>query len=239
MQKMRTTLIAMIMLVSGCYDSEQQQPAKVEIRGAMRSIMQKGDLTSKARLDSLSGKPALYALGAVTNLKGEIQIFDGQPLISSVVDSQLALSQSFKHGAALLAYAEVAKWQKIDLPAELSSRDDLETFLQSEITRQPGLQQPMPFLLRGQLPMLKWHVINWVEGDSVHTHEKHRTSGLHGELREQSVEVFGFYSSEHHGILSHHTTDIHAHFKTTDANLAGHVDDLEIGPGTELFLPAR
>ncbi|MCA9741903.1 hypothetical protein KC734_10205, partial [candidate division KSB1 bacterium] len=108
MQKMRTTLIAMIMLVSGCYDSEQQQPAKVEIRGAMRSIMQKGDLTSKARLDSLSGKPALYALGAVTNLKGEIQIFAGQPLISSVVDSQLALSQSFKHGAALLAYAEVA-----------------------------------------------------------------------------------------------------------------------------------
>ncbi|MBT8254329.1 MAG: hypothetical protein KJN68_10175, partial [Bacteroidia bacterium] len=58
---------------------------EVKYSGALKTIMS-GNIQPVLSLDSLSNYKNLYALGAVENLKGEIQIFDGKPSNSFVVD---------------------------------------------------------------------------------------------------------------------------------------------------------
>jgi len=55
-------------------------------------------------LKQLVGLPHVYALGAFENLKGEIQIFDGQPLITSVENGEAAIDDSYEKKATLLAW---------------------------------------------------------------------------------------------------------------------------------------
>ena len=49
--------------------------------------------------------------------------------------------------------------------------------------------------------------------------------------------MVGFYSDAHHGIFTHHSTNMHIHMKTGDHKVAGHVDDLTLGPKMILKLP--
>lgn len=84
---------------------------------------------------------------------------------------------------------------------------------------------------------MKWHVIDWKEGDAEHTHEKHRNSGLNGTLIRESVEILGFYSGRHHGLFTHHTTNMHLHMKNSEGTIVGHVDGLTLKQGMELKLP--
>jgi len=92
-------------------------------------------------------------------------------------------------------------------------------------------------LIEGTANSFDWHVIDWKVGDKEHSHEKHKTSGLHGTINDRQVELLGFYSNAHHTIFTHHTTNMHIHVRTTDNKLAGHVDDLTLGKRMILKLP--
>ena len=100
------------------------------------------------------------------------------------------------------------------------------------------MEEPFPFLIEGTPESFDWHVINWPEGDTEHSHEKHIKSGLNGSIESTPVEMLGFYSNAHHAIFTHHTTNMHIHVKTTDNSLAGHVDGLTLGTGMILKIPA-
>lgn len=70
-------------------------PIKVKYAGALKNMIHKGDSSAKANLLDLRQVPNLYALGALENLKGEIQIFDGQPFNTMVDNNQLVTDSSF------------------------------------------------------------------------------------------------------------------------------------------------
>ena len=58
---------------------------KVEYNGALKNMMHKGDVSAKADLKDFETSEHFYALGALENLKGEIQIFDSKPFNTMVV----------------------------------------------------------------------------------------------------------------------------------------------------------
>ena len=78
-------------------------------------------------------------------------------------------------------------------------------------------------------------LIDWPEGDTEHSHEKHIHSGLYGTLENQTVEMLGFYSNKHHAIFTHHTTNMHVHVKSDKAT--GHADSFTLGENMILKLP--
>lgn len=80
-------------------------------------------------------------------------------------------------------------------------------------------------------------MIDWPEGDTIHTHEKHQESGLHGTITSEEVEILGFYSKHHHKQFTHHTTNMHLHVRTLNNNLAGHLDDVDLGEEMVLKIP--
>ncbi len=98
-------------------------------------------------------------------------------------------------------------------------------------------RESFPFLLEGKAGKIDWHVISRDPNDKIHTHEKHKNSGLHRTLLAESVRIVGFYSKNHQGIFTHHTSNIHMHFITDDKRLTGHIDALKIMKAIKLSVP--
>ncbi len=238
MKKQFIAAIVVFGLSIGCEVVKESPSFEVKHAGALRDVMQKGDITAKITLSEIENLPHVYALGAVENLKGEIFVFDGKPFVASVKDSVLKIDKNFSGKANLLVYAQVEQWQKVNIPPEIGSVKALEAFVQ-EKAAELGLdvEAPFPFLLRGEAARIEWHVIDWPEGDVEHTHAKHKTSGLNGVLENDAFDIVGFYSNKHHGVFTHHSTNIHLHFKNSDDTVSGHVDDLALDGRLVLYLP--
>ena len=232
-------LTIVVLMVFSC-QSKEKKPVETEVKysGALRTIMS-GIIEPVIRLDSLSDKKNLYALGAVENLKGEIQIFDSKPSNSFVVDSNLQIKDSYNLKATLLVYAEVEEWDSYKLE-DSTTKDELESTI-FELAKSNGIntEKPFPFLLEGKVATLDWHVINWTEGDTIHNHKKHKDSGKNGTLKNIDVEILGFYSTKHKAVFTHHTTNMHLHFKTKDNAIAGHIDDMMLNENITLKLPKQ
>jgi len=228
-------LIVITLLISSC-QKNTNKPSEVKYSGALRNIMS-GNIEPVISLDTLSSSRNLYALGAVDNLKGEIQIFDSKPINSFVVDSSLQFRDTYNLKASLLVYTEVEEWVSFPIN-NIKTKKDLEELIYV-LAGSNGIntEKPFPFLLEGTIASLDWHVINWKDGDKVHNHKKHKESGLNGTLKDSKVQVIGFYSNKHKAVFTHHTTNMHMHFKTDDNAFAGHIDDLLFNNTITLKLP--
>jgi len=215
--------------------------SQVEYAGALKDIMHKGDISPQIYLKDLAKKKNLYALGAVGNLKGEILILDGIPYVTSVKNNEVLMDHSFDKSAALLVYSQVEQWKEIPIPPTVGSYKEFEIFVESAAGKyNVDTSKPFPFLVEGIVEELDWHVIDWKKDDTVHSHEKHKKAGAYGTIKNENVVILGFYSKKHTGIFTHHSTDMHLHFKAEDNKRAGHVDDLILGKGRQerrLFLP--
>jgi acetolactate decarboxylase len=231
-----TLLILLIIAFASCRDSSKKNASvAVKHSGALRIIMS-GNIQPVISLDTLLEKKHLYALGAVDHLKGEIQIFDSKPSNSFVVDSSLQIKDAYSLKASLLVYAEVEEWDSFQIENS-KTKSDLEAQI-FELATNNGIntEEPFPFLLEGTVATIDWHVINWKDGDTIHNHKKHKESGLNGVLANKEVKIIGFYSTKHKAIFTHHTTDMHMHFKTDDNTIAGHIDDLSLNQTVTLKL---
>jgi len=215
--------------------------SKFEVKyfGALKNMMHKGDLSAKADLSDFENTEHFYALGALENLKGEIQIIDGESFTTFVQDSALRFDKSFDRKASLLVYAIVENWERSEIPDDIETYEQLEKYIASTAEKKGiNIHEPFPFMVLGTAKSFDWHVINWKDGDMEHSHEKHVSSGLNGTIENRKVALLGFYSDAHHTIFTHHTTNMHVHVKTSDSKIAGHIDGLTLGKGMVLKLPA-
>lgn len=234
-------ILALSTFLFSCTSNEAVEEAvNVEVMhyGALKNMMHKGDLSAKAQLADLKDMEHVYAIGAMEDLKGEIQIYDGQSFNTCIADSAVKFDSDFSGGAALLVYAVVPEWQEMEVPSTVKTSVELEKFI-AEQAKANGIDitKPFPFMVEGKPAYFDWHVINWPEGDTEHSHQKHVESGMHGTVTNTPVELLGFYSDKHHRIFTHHTTNMHVHVKTVDGKLAGHMDDIQCADGMVLKLP--
>jgi acetolactate decarboxylase len=235
---MKNLLPILVMLILfACNDTQKSTDYTVHHYGALKNFMHKNDLSSRVNLSSFVDSSHVYGLGALEGLKGEILIWDGDPHMSTDKGGNVHVDPSFDYEAGLFVYSRVAEWQTITIPDDIMEYDDLENFI-AQTAAEKGLDTTVafPFLIDGVCQTLDWHVINWPAGDSVHTHQKHQTCGPHGQITDDSVDILGFYSNSHHAVFTHHTTNMHLHFKTKTYTLAGHVDGLTLASG-KLMLP--
>ena len=205
----------------------------VHIYGALYNIMHQGNMNREVELWDMDPNN-LYALGALENLKGEILILNGKSYIAMEENGALVINSGYDYAACLLVGSYVQGWDSV----KVKKTDDLQAFI-SEAATQYGLntEEAFPFMLKGKFPKIDWHVINWPEGDTEHTHEKHQTVGPHGCLKNEPAQILGFYSTKHAGVFTHHSTYLHMHLLTDDHKVSGHVDQLTPGKDLWLYLP--
>jgi acetolactate decarboxylase len=228
-----------LIVLSICFcTSAWATEVEVGYAGALYNFMHEGDLSAKFSLSELKGKDHVYALGAVENLKGEIQIFDGVPEITFAKNGEVSFDNTFERNATLIVYSQVTSWQDVVIPDEIVTRSQFENYLKMAASEHGiDIEKPVPFLIVGKTKFIDWHVIDWDPSDKVHTHIKHTNSGPHGRIEDTEVMILGFYSNKHRAIFTHHESDLHMHFITEGKTLAGHIDNLELGPEMVLKLP--
>lgn len=232
-------LAILLFAFASCQDKDRKNISiDVKHSGALRTIIS-GNIQSAISLDTLSEKKNLYALGAVDHLKGEIQIFNSTPSNSFVVDSSLQIKDAFNLKASLLVYAEVKAWDSFQIYNSKTKNDLEEQIFKIATNNKMNIEKPFPFLLEGTIASIDWHVISWKDGDTIHNHKTHKASGLNGTLQNREVQIIGFYSTKHKAVFTHHTTNMHMHFKTNNNDIAGHIDDLFLNQRVTLKLPKQ
>ncbi|PHN07717.1 acetolactate decarboxylase [Flavilitoribacter nigricans] len=235
--------LAIILLLAGSCQSPNQQAessdtpsGSVQIAGAMRTVMHQGKLAGIIDLDTLQPRAGLYGLGPVEYLSGELLIVDGQSYVSRVTDDSLmTVTEDFGVKAPFFVYAHREEWAQTTLPDSISNLKQLEAYLQ-ENTRQ--LERPFVFKLNGRIKQAVIHIQNLPAGTAVSSPEEAHQGQVNYPLSNETVDIIGFYSTEHHGVFTHHDSDMHLHLITADRQQMGHLDELGIATGgMTLFLP--
>lgn len=224
---MKITLAALAVLF--LYTSP---PLEVKVAGEMKKIMRQADLSAHISLDTLINKPHIYGLGPAEGIKGEILIIDSKPYWCKVEAEQPVTIISQKIKAAMLVYAQVPGWKQTTITDEIKDYASLEKAVE-KFASQNGqrLEEPFPFLIKGNINTASWHVIDWKEG-VAHTFDNHKQFAKYGRFSNEPVVLLGFYSNKHHSIFTHHTTNMHIHVMDKRKTIVGHLEDFSAGTGT-------
>ena len=223
--------------ILSCFSPKEgttEQHAAVNIIGAMRNVMLKGDLQDRLSLDTIANKTGLYGLGPLSHLQGELLINDGKNYISRVItNGSLEVKKSYDASAPFFVYSNVDKWEEIALPDTIATIQDVEKYIGKRTSK---ISSPFEFKLKGTVAHAKIHVLNLPEGAKVSSPAEAHENQVDYDIKNQKAEIIGFYSTEHKGVFTHHDSNAHMHLITADELKMGHLDKLQI-ENMSLYLP--
>lgn len=234
-----TTLLGLTFLaLTSCSSKAQQKSNSVKIVGEMKNVMWKGQLNGNISLDTIANKGNLYGLGPVEYLAGEILIIDGKPYKSTVLsDTTMQVEETYDIKAPFFGYVNIAKWNKQTLPDSIQKIKQLEQYLDKSTK---SLKRPFMFKLSGTVQQAKIHIVNLPKGSKVSSPEEAHQGQVNYKLKNEQVEIIGFFSTEHKAIFTHHDTYLHMHLISADRQKMGHLDEVLFKKGTlKLFLSSR
>jgi acetolactate decarboxylase len=207
----------------------------VRIAGAMRNVMQKGELNGTIALDTILNKEHLYGIGPLENLKGEILINDGEAFISKVYsDGKTVVTNTFDVKAPFFVYANVSSWKEMSVPDSIVSLKQLEGYLDA-VTK----YNTRPFCFRVKaITTADIHIVNLPSNRAVTSPKDAHINQKEINIQSTPSELIGFFSTEHAGVFTHHDSYVHVHLITSDKTKMGHCDAAVFKKGTmKLFLP--
>jgi acetolactate decarboxylase len=215
------------------------QPPAVEVKwfGSLKTIFA-GDWSTSIALRDVVATTDAYALGALSDLRGEFLVIGGKVML--VYPTEMSLPRVVaEHGgssetATLLVTAEVPQWREFTFEADVPG-DGLEgAILAKAEANGVDVAKPFPFLLQGVLRDVEWHV---ADGMRVEPGMRPDANAQHGALAETEGTVVGFYSTEHQGVFTMMGQNSHMHVVTSDHSVVGHVRTLAVSAGCVLSLP--
>jgi acetolactate decarboxylase len=240
---MKNTIIipALITTISILYNKQTiaQTKNEVKISGAMRNVMQKGDLSNTIHLDTIAAKQHLYGLGPLENLKGELLIIDGKSYISTVNDDgSIQMQQTYDAKAPFFVYSQVEDWSIHTLPDTILTMQQLEQYID---TLSKDHQRPFAFKLEGTFKHIDYHIQNLPLGTIIRSpKDAHQNQGKYTATNEKG-SIVGFFSTTHQRIFTHHDTYIHMHYINDALSGMGHIDDITFDGNSNitLYLPKQ
>ncbi|MEK0421828.1 MAG: hypothetical protein RLZZ161_1679 [Bacteroidota bacterium] len=236
----KTTLFGLILLLFfNGFLTAQNTVNKVNIVGAMKNVMWKGELYGNINLDTLlTNKKHVYGMGPVEYLTGEILIIDGKSYKSTVVSAtEMKVEETYSIKAPFFGYANIPKWTKQNLPDSIQNMQQLQNYL-NQTTQ--SARRPFMFKLSGTVEQAIIHIVNLPQGSKVSSPEEAHHGKQKYEINDAQSDVIGFFSTEHQTIFTHRNTYLHMHLITTDRQKMGHLDEVLFKKGTmKLYLPAE
>ena len=242
----RPVLLLGLLATASCIasiPSEQHEPLPprgVHTWGTMREVLREGRTQTRVALPDLLG-PHTVAVGALTDLAGEITVIDGRPILSwrvSEDDVEVADGVETWHGlgahgnATLLVAAEVPAWNEHVLAEPVETLTALEESVRT-LAAASGLDTPLPFRVEGTATEVRLHVLDGA--CPMATPDGPKPVRFAG--RDEAVSLVGFFADDAAGTLTHHGRASHAHGVLRSNLFAGHLDEVRLAPGARLFLP--
>ena len=208
---------------------------KLTVIGAMRDVMWNGKLEGNFYWDNVVDKESIFGIGPLSYLKGEVLIWDGIPLVSTVhpKDSSVLVEQNDTLSSPFFVMAKVNSWQKVEIPSSITTNQQLDQFLLSSNFKNG---KPHAFKLSGIVEKASYHIQNLPDGSEVSNPQQAHKGQVKYRLDQVEVDILGFFSQDHQGVFTHHDTYTHMHIISKDKKYMGHLDDLKI-QNMNLFIP--
>ena len=158
----KTLLIGLtVITLISCNSTEKKSETKtenqstVQVVGAMKNVMWKGELAGTINLDTIKNKKGLYGIGPVEYLTGELLIIDGKSYVSTVTsDTTMDVEGTYQINAPFLVYANQTDWNIEDLTSDIKTIKELEEFVDKKTL---DYKRPFVFKLKGQVDSAQRH----------------------------------------------------------------------------------
>lgn len=233
-------LIPLILIVS-CKNSQKKEEIEntypdIQVVGAMKDAMWKGELFSKIDLDTINDRKGLYGLGPQIQLTGELLILDGKSYVSKVEpDSTMVVDETYNTGAPFFVYGNVTEWKTVKVPEAVTNIEALETFVDEQSKK---MKRPFAFKVSGRVSDATIHIQNLPPNSKVSSPQEAHVGQTDYKLKDENIDIVGFFSTEHKTVFTHHDTYIHLHLITKDRSKMGHLDHATF-ENIKLFLPVN
>ena len=237
MKYYKGTILVLACLMTNTLLFAQNTQNKIQISGAMKNVMRKGDLTSTIHLDTIKNKKGLYGLGPKEALKGELLIIDGKSYVSTMgTQGNIEMKETFDVKAPFFVFTNNDNWDVYDVPNTIKNGTDLEKYL---IQLKGSYSLPFVFKLKGVFNQVDFHIQNLPDGTIVKSPKDAHTGQGKFQINKCEGEIVGFFSTSHQSIFTHHDSYIHMHYINDDRTEMGHIDHLLLDGFHEvkLYLP--
>ena len=215
--------------------------SQVNVAGRLRAMFHEEMTGTTVALDSLLPDSALYAVGALSDLAGEVTIVRGKAYLSRPVAADSAHTDVVRTsgaGATLLVWAHVPGWRTVRLDSMIAFAD-IDARL-GTMAAAAGMkpESRVPFLVTGPLESLDWHVVDGrlLEGGGE-SHADHLAASTRLHRDRAAGTIVGFYSNHDEGVFTHMGSATHLHVALDDPPTSGHVDHVDLPAGAIVHFP--
>ena len=203
--------------------------AQVIPTGSMRSTMWEGRRAGIIAMDTLA-LPGLYGMGPLAHMRGEITLINGHCHVAYFEGDSLVVTVDSTAKAPFFVHGHVKGWMDVPLPVAVRDRRTLEDMV-GALDR----SEPFFFVLEGRFDSMEVHVWDLPAGSSFTGPVEGARFKRHLSLRDVHGKVLGVFSRKHRTVFTHHDSDVHLHFLSSDGRVMGHVDRVTFqGPAIRL-----
>lgn len=211
------------------------QPFEIRTFGAFRGLMMGGDFGAKVALAAAMAEHPTTGVGALTDARGEITIYDGDLVVS--YGKYGGQPDPKADSAALLAMGAARAWQSVTVERDVAPAE-IETYL-AAVAKAHGLDpdKSFPYQGRGVFAPYSMHVNAAPTGGP---HGMGRPMAVTVERKGEEIEgrIAGLYvSADLMGIATHGGERTHTHWVAPDGTATAHLDRWGLKAGTVLLLP--
>jgi len=236
---------------AGAAGVEPKRDGLVEYIGAQKNMFDTGKAEGVLGLKFFQGKNNIYAVGPAALLDGEITILNSKPYVAKVRGNDYQVDNHFDHDILFLVWSQVDRWNEIQVPESVKTYVQLQKFIKDQAAASGmDVSKPIPFQVGGAPMEIVWHVnCDRTEGKPI-TRELFAKSKAIYTMKDEPVDIIGFYSERHNGIFisqyapaikpgSDEKNAVHMHLVSRTTKATGHIDDITFGKGITLRLPAK
>src|ERR1700722_95879 len=211
------------------------QPFDVETFGAFRNIMMGGEFGAQVRLDTVMAKHPTMGVGALSEARGEITIYDGKLIVSYGKADTAADGPA--ESAALLAIASVGGWQSVPVEKDVPPREVQSFIAVAAKTHGIDPEISFPFEVRGGIGPYVMHV-NAAPTNGEHGMDLPMAVTIQDKGDRLDSLVAGLHASlDLMGIATHGGQRTHAHWVSLDMAKTAHLDRWGLRAGAFLLFP--
>lgn len=211
------------------------QPYDVETFGVFRSMMMSGNFTAKVQLRAVMAKQPTVGVGALSDARGEITIYDGRLIVSYGKEGTHV--DPATDSAALLAIGSSPDWRSIVVDRDIAP-EGIESYLAATAKAHAiDPEKSFPFQVRGTLVSYVMHV-NAAPSGGPHGMGLPMAITVETKGEEINSWVAGLYvSADLMGIATHGGERTHVHWVSPDGASTAHLDRWGLKAGATLMLP--
>jgi hypothetical protein len=191
----------------------------------------KGDFSATIKFSEVALTPNMVGFGASAKLADEITIVDGHLFLVRAGKAGLDVRHQPHpdEGAAVLVSASPIAWKQADTVDGVSTFDGLAFALDNAVEDSKcGDNAALPFKIVGHAKSVHWTVVNGSDKE------------INNASHDVDVIVVGVYAKtnkEHLHMVKGY--NLHAHVYLAKDDVAGHIQDIDLADGGELYFPGK